>query len=115
MGSEWERKRAEAYKKRLDKKLVTLGTPNLFTQEPQRAPRIAAADIMEGARLKNGETLVIQKIGNKLALMSGLKEVGQLRNPHTEIISAVEKSFGVAKGVVKTLHEDACVAEISVC
>jgi hypothetical protein len=32
MGSEWERKRAEGFKKRLDKRLVELGTPNLFTQ-----------------------------------------------------------------------------------
>jgi hypothetical protein len=115
MGSEWERKRAEGFKKHLDKGLVELGTPNLFTQQPERAPRIAAADIAEGASVKEGQLMVIQKIGNKLTVMCGLQEVGELLDPSSEIVSAVEKSFGIAKGIIRTFHEEACVAEISIC
>ena len=115
MGSEWERKRAQGFKKRLDKKLVELGTPNLFTQQPERAPRVAAADIADGASVKAGQDLLIQRIGNRLAVMCGLQEVGQLSKPHSEIISAVENSFGVAKGVVRVFHQEASIAEISRC
>jgi hypothetical protein len=115
MGSEWERKRAEGYKKRLDKRLVELGTPNLFTQQPERAPRVAAADIVDGASVSPTQDIVIQKIGDRLAVMCGLEEVGQLSNPHAEIVSAVEKSFGMARGVVQVFHEDASIAEISIC
>jgi hypothetical protein len=115
MGSEWERKRAEGFKKRLDKGLVELGTPNLFTQRPERAPRVAAADIAEGTSVKEGQTLMIQKIGTRLAVLCGLQEVGQLLNPHSEIVSAVEKSFGVARGIIQVFHEEASVAEIAIC
>jgi hypothetical protein len=115
MGSEWERKRAEGFKKRLDERLVELGTPNLFTTQPERAPRVAAADIEEGISISLTQDIVIQKIGNRLAVMCGLRDVGQLSNPHPEIISAIEKSFGVARGIVHAFHHEASIAEISIC
>ncbi len=115
MGSEWERKRAEGYKKRLDKRLVELGTPNLFTLQPERAPRVAAADIADGMSVSPAQNIVIQKIGERLAVICGLQEVGQLSNPHPEIVCAIEKSFGLAKGIVQVFHEEASIAEISLC
>jgi hypothetical protein len=115
MGSEWERKRAEGFKKRLDQRLVELGTPNLFTQQPERAPRVAAADIANGASLSPAQNIVIQKVGNRLAVMCGLQDIGQLSNPHPEIVSAVENSFGIARGVVQVFHQEASIAEISIC
>jgi hypothetical protein len=108
-------KRAEGFKKRLDDDLVELGTPHLFTQQPERAPRVVSADIVDGASLKEGQALVIQKIGNRLAVICGIQEIGQLLNPHSEIVSAVEKSFGYAKGIIQTFHAEALVAEISIC
>jgi hypothetical protein len=115
MGSEWERKRAAGYRKQLDKGLIELGTPHLFTQELTHAPRIAVADIIAGTSVTEGENLVIQKIGNRLSLMRGLSEIGELPNPHPEILSVVETSFGVAKGIIQVFHADALVAEICVC
>jgi hypothetical protein len=115
MGSEWERKRAAGYRKQLDQGLVELGTPHLFTQQPTRAPRVVAADIIAGTSVVEGENLVIQKIGNRLFVMRGLSEIGQLSNPHPEILSVVETSFGVARGIIQVFHPEASVAEISVC
>jgi hypothetical protein len=115
MGSEWERKRAEGYKKRMDKRLIELGTPDLFTQQPERAPRVAAADILDGISISPKQLVVIQKIGDRLAVLSGLYEVGEIPNPHPEIVLAVGNSFGSAKGIVQVFHRDACTAEISIC
>lgn len=115
MGSEWERKRAQGFKKGLDKRLVELGTPNLFTQQPERAARTVAADIAEGTSVEEGQSLTVQKIGSRLAVMRGLQEIGELLNPPSEIISAIEGSFGVAKGIVRAFHEEAAVAEIAIC
>jgi hypothetical protein len=47
MGAEWERKRAAGFKKQMDQGLIALGTPDLFTQQPTREPRVVAADIIE--------------------------------------------------------------------
>lgn len=115
MGSEWERKRAAGYRKQLDEGLVELGTPHLFTTLPTRTPRVFAADIVAGASVAEGENLVIQKIGNRLSVMRGLSEIGELHNPHPEILKLVETSFGVAKAIIQVFHAAASVAEISIC
>lgn len=115
MGSEWERKRAEGFQKQLDRGLVELGTPDLFTQQPERAPRVVAADITESTSVREGQNLVIQKVGDRLAVMRGVEEIGQLLNPHAEIVGAVERSFGFARGIIQAFHEEASIAEISIC
>lgn len=115
MGAEWERKRAEGFRKGRDQRLIQLGTPDLFTQKPERAPRVAVADIAEGMFVEVGDGLIIQKLGNRIALMAGLREVGYLTQPPSEIIAAMENSFGYAKGIVRVFHREASIAEISVC
>lgn len=115
MGSELLRKQADAFKKRLDKSLLALGTPDLFTQTPTRAPRIVAAEMIGSPRVEAGEDLVVQKKGKGLVVLQGLTEVAALPSPPIEIVQMVEASFGSAKGVVEAVHEDASVLEISVC
>lgn len=115
MGSEWERKRAAGFRKQLDQGLVELGTPHLFTQHPTRAPRVVAADIIPGESVVEGESLVVQKLQNRILIMRGLSESGQLLNPHPEVLGLVESSSGIAKGIIQAFHPEACVAEISVC
>jgi hypothetical protein len=115
MGSEWERKRAANFRKQMDIGLMELGTPHLFTQQPIRAPRVVAADIVAGMSVVEGENLIIQKIGSRFSVMRGLSEIGKLLNPHPEVVSVVETSFGIAKGVIQAFHAEASVAEISVC
>jgi hypothetical protein len=115
MGSEWERKRAAGYKKQLDQGLLELGTAHLFTQQPTRVARVVAVDISAGNSVAEGERLILQKKGGRLSVMRGLKEIGRVLNPPSEIISFVEKSFGVAKGIIEVFHAEALIAEISVC
>lgn len=65
--------------------------------------------------MNEGENLTIQRLGNRFSVLRGLNEIGQLTNPHPEIVGIVERSFGVAKGIIRAFHVDALVAEISVC
>jgi hypothetical protein len=115
MGSEWERKRAAAFQKRLNKSLVKLGTPDLFLQEPTRVPRVVAAEIIGNPRISLGEKLVVQKKGQRLTVLKDLTEVAYFANPPAEIYAAVEASFGIAKGIVRAIHQEAAVVEISIC
>lgn len=115
MGSEWERKRAAGYKKQLDQGLLDLGTAHLFTQQPTRAARVVAVDINAGNSVAKGENLILQKNGSRLYVMRGLKEIGRVLNPPSEIMGFVGKSFGMAKGIIEVFHAEAQIAEISVC
>ena len=101
MGAEFKRKQAAAFKKRLDKSLLALGTPTLFTQTPTRAPRVIAADWIGNPHLKSGDGLLIQKKGSALVAMQGLTEVGIQPNPPAELIKLIDDSFGCAKGLIE--------------
>lgn len=115
MGSELERKRAAAFQKRLNKSLTKLGTPDLFTQEPTRSPRVVAAELIGNPCLSLGDKLVVQKKGERLTVLHDLTEVAYLANPPAEISAAVEESFGMAKGIVRAVHLEAAVLEIAIC
>ena len=52
---------------------------------------------------------------SRLIAARGLSEVAYLTNPPADVLSAIEASCGVAKGVVEHVHDDARVAEIAVC
>jgi hypothetical protein len=115
MGSEFQRKQAAAYKKRLDHSLLALGTADLFTQNPTRAPRIIAAELVGSICPKAGEDLVIQRKGKALIALQGLTEVAMLESPPLEVAQFVEDSCGVAKGIVEVVHDEAAILEISIC
>jgi len=115
MGSEFLRKQAAAFKRRLDRSLLALGTPDLFTQSPTRAPRVVAAEIVGRSQVRPGDDLVLQKKGKGIVALQGLTEVATLPSPPLEVLELVEASFGCARGVVEIVHDEAAVVEISVC
>lgn len=115
MGAEFIRDAAASFKKGWDRGLVKLGTADLFTQQPTCAPRVVDADLVGDASIRAGEYLVIRKVGDRLVAARGLSEVAHLTNPPADVLSAVEASCGVAKGLVEHVHDDARVAEIAIC
>lgn len=115
MGSEFLRKQAASFKKRLDRSLLALGTPDLFTKTPTRAPRIVAAEMVGSPRVCPGDDLVLQKNDAGLVFLRGLTEIATLESPPVEVIELVDASFGCAKGIVEVVHDEASVLEISIC
>jgi hypothetical protein len=115
MGADFIRAAAPSFKKAWDKGLIKLGTPDLFTKEPICESRVAVAELNDGATLTPGELLTVQIIGNRLIAMRGLSEVAFFSNPAAELFDAVQSGCGSASGRVETIHEDARVAEISIC
>ncbi len=115
MGADFIRDRAAKFRKAWDDSLRRLGTPDLFTQQPTNCPRVWDADIVGNAKIQPGENLVVRKFGDRLVAMRGLSEVAQLKVSNIELLDAMDRSFGVAKGIVEQVHDDAGVVEIAVC
>jgi hypothetical protein len=70
MGQDWIPKAEKAIKRRLDRARVELSTPQLFTQEPTCAGRVAAAELDIGARATVGEDLVASMEDNEVTRLS---------------------------------------------
>lgn len=114
MGIEFIRKAAKSYRKGLDRRRVELGTPDLFTRQPDRAPRAFAAKLREGHEVTRGEKLSVCLDGGQITVLRGLDPVATFINPPMDLKDAVSASHGEACGQVKEIHEMAGVAEITV-
>jgi len=114
MGDDFMRKVAPSYRKGLDRKRVELGTPHLFTRQPDYAPRAFAAKLREGHRLVPGDKISICLDGEKITALRGLDPVATLTNPPAELKAAISASHGEACGQVQEVHDFAGVAEIAI-
>lgn len=115
MGIEFIRRSAPSFKKSWDRQRVILATPDFFTRQPVSGARTAAADLTVGDTLQQGDAVTVQLNGSGLVAMRGLSEVAHFTEPPPELISAVQESYGVARGTVEQVNNIAGVVEISIC
>jgi hypothetical protein len=114
MGIDFIRKAAPSYRKGLDRRRVELGTPGLFTRQPDCAPRTFAAKVRDGHALAPGEKLGVCLDGDQVTALRGLDPVAVFTNPSAELRDAISASHGEACGVVREFHDIASIAEITV-
>lgn len=60
MGLDFISKTKKSFRKGLDQSLVNLGTPDLFTREPNCQPRTYAGTVRTGTKLDLGEEVVVR-------------------------------------------------------
>jgi hypothetical protein len=114
MGIEFLRKIAKPYDKGLDRRRAGLGERNLYTREPEYAPRAFVAKLRDGHEVAPGEKLGICLDGEHVAALRGLDRVATLTNPPAELKDALSARHGEACGEVREVHDIARMAEITV-
>jgi len=115
MGLDYAEKRAKSYRKGLDNSRIELGTPGLFTQQPNCMPRAYAATVRSGQTLKPGDKVGVRLDGEQVVVLRGLDHVATFTNPTAELKTALVASYGEGCGIVQDSHAIACTAEITVC
>lgn len=115
MGSEELKKRRKSHDKYIDKKRVELATPDLFTQTPRDQPRCALAHIFNGARVSEGDRLVIEVAQNKLLGKLGNSVVATFDQPPADILAAIKgSSTGLAAGTIIKVNALSKTVEVSI-
>jgi hypothetical protein len=115
MGVDFIRRTARSFHKGLDRRRIELGTPTLFTQQPETAPRTYAANVCAGATLAAGEKVGVRLDGDCVIAMRGLDPIATINRPPADLVAALSASHGEACGTVLHMHDIAHVAEITVC
>mgnify|MGYP000480614081 CR=1 FL=1 len=115
MGLEFIEKAAPGFRKSWDRAKTALATADLFTQAPGCAARTAAADILGNASLEAGQRLTVEARDGGLIARYGNSDVAKLSDPASELVEAVEASYGVAKGTVEQVYPIARIVDISLC
>ena len=115
MGSEFLKKTRSTHVKSIDRGRVQLGTPDLFMQMPEDQPRCAVGVVRAGAKLRTGETLIVEPNGTVLIASRGNSVVARIKRPPADIMRAICDKSGVAKGKVLRINQISKTADISIC
>ena len=115
MGLDFIRKAAKSFHKGLDQSRIDLGTPDLFTHQPDCAPPTYAMTSRADSKLRAGQDLSVRFHDGLVVAQRGMDIVGELNDPPPELKKALQESHDEACGTVKVIYEIAETAEITVC
>jgi len=115
MGLDFIEKAAKRFHKRLDGLRVQLGTPDLFTQEPECAPRSYVATILANQSLSCNEQLGVRLQGERISVLRGLDPVAEINTPVAELLEALKESHDEAYCKITAVHSCANTAELIIC
>jgi hypothetical protein len=113
MGIDFISKIAPGFHKSLDRGRVELGTPNLFTVNPERKPRTVCAEVADGCELLPGEQLLVRLVKGILNVERDDQIVAVIRTPPREVIEGVQESHCAVAGTIESINRIAHVADIS--
>jgi hypothetical protein len=78
------------------------------------AARTVTAELNPGACVKAGDKLIVQSAPDGLAVSDGLRAIGRIANPSTEMSTAIREGGGYAEGVLQRVGLFGDTAELSV-
>jgi hypothetical protein len=102
------------WRKRWDNGLDRLKVPTLFDLSITEAFRAVTATINPVAGARAGDILIIQSTCDGLVLSNGLRSIGYVDSPTSEISAAVRDCGGYARGEVRRVGLFGDTAEIIV-
>jgi hypothetical protein len=102
------------WRKRWDGGLDRLKAPTLLDLTMSEASRVVTAQLDPAARVKAGDTLIVQSASDGLIVSNGLRSVGRIDNPTAEMTTAVLNGGGYAQGELQRVGLFGDTAEIVV-
>lgn len=102
------------WRKRWNSGLDRLKTPTLLDLTMTEAARSVTAELNAGARVKAGDKLIVQSASDGLIVSDGLRAIGRITSPSTELSAAVREGGGYAEGILQRVGLFGDTAELSV-
>ena len=102
----------KSWRKRLNRGLDRLKAPKLLDLTVTEAGRTVTAGLHASARVKAGDTLIVQGASDGLTISDGRHAIGRITNPSTELSTATAMGADMRKACSVGLFGD--TAECSV-
>ena len=102
------------WRKRWNGGLDRLKAPTLLDLTVTEAARTVTAELNASARVKVGDKLIVQSASDGLTVSDGLRAIGRINNPSTELSTAIREGGGYAEGVLQRVGLFGDTAELSV-
>ncbi|WP_018240694.1 hypothetical protein [Ensifer sp. BR816] len=95
MGLDYIRRNTgKSWKKRWNGGLDRLKGPTLFDLSITETSHSVTVELAPGTRIDLGDTCIVERGSNELAVTRGLHRVGRIRNPSSEVSAAIVAGKG---------------------
>jgi hypothetical protein len=115
MGVEFLTRTRRSIVKHIDTKRAALATPDLFTRQPSDQPRCAIFSLATGATVQEGEVVIVELQDKSLRARRENTIIGTFDSPAADVVAGIDRTGGVAGGIVKRVHMLANKAEVAFC
>jgi hypothetical protein len=115
MGLDFVRATTPSFNRVLDRRLVEMHSPRLFTRDMPIVSRTASADICGGAEIGAGEKVLLRVIKEKVIVQRGNLVIAECANPPAALVGYLRAGAGVAEGEVKSVRPISNSLEIGIC
>jgi hypothetical protein len=115
MGLDFIRTTAPSFNRVLDRRLVEMHSPKLFSRDMPIVSRTACADICGDATVTQGEKVLLRVVKDKVIVQRLNTIIAECPDAPAEFIARLRAGAGIAEGEIKSLQPISRTVEISIC
>jgi hypothetical protein len=115
MGLDFVRTATPSFNRALDRRLVEMHTPRLFSRDIPIVSRTASADICGGATVAQGERVLLRVMKDKVIVQRKNLVIAECANAPAEFVAHLRAGAGIAEGEIKSLQPISQTVEICIC
>ncbi|MCW5829968.1 MAG: hypothetical protein KIT79_11715 [Deltaproteobacteria bacterium] len=114
MGVDFLRNKTRSFAKSWDRARLRLGTPDLFSIQPEHQPTTVVADLTVKNIPSKLDNVLVRANPDHIGIYVGNEEIGQLVEPSQEILEAIRAGCGIAQGHVEQINPLSRTVEIAI-
>ena len=115
MGLDFIRTTAPSFNRVLDRRLIAIHSPKLFSRDMPIVSRTASADICSDATVTPGEKVLLRVVKDKVIVQRKNVVIAECPNAPAEFVAHLRAGAGIAEGEIKSLQPISQTVEIGVC
>ncbi|QEX15867.1 hypothetical protein FRZ44_11550 [Hypericibacter terrae] len=115
MGLDFIRRTAPSFNRVLDRRLVEMHSPKLFSRDLPIVSRTACADICVGVTVAKGDRVLLRVIQDRVIAQRGNAVIAECSKAPAELVAHLRAGAGVANGEITALQPISQTVEIGIC
>jgi hypothetical protein len=115
MGLDFIRNAAPNFNRVLDRRLVELHSPTLFSRDVPVVSRTARAELSGEVSVKRGEKVLLRIVNGKVIVQLLNRVIAVCADAPAEFVAHLRASAGIAEGEVTSVQPISQTLEIGIC
>jgi hypothetical protein len=115
MGLDFIRTAAPSFNRVLDRRLVEMNSPALFSRDVPVVSRTARAELRGNTNVTMGEKVLLRIVQDKVVVQRRGAIIAECPNAPAEFVAHLRAGAGIAQGEIKSIQPISQTMDIGVC